>query len=110
MILVTQVRTLIQMLTDSRLVPSPTMRNLYNEVFQSTWDETRWFLSLHYRFNTRLDTPFWKQCRADVDVSGVAGLLEFYEEKGPIGWCRNVMSPAGWSSESTAPSGSRGSW
>ena len=62
---------------------------------RGSWDEIRDFLALHYRFNTRLDTPFWQHCRADVDVSGVQDLLDFYEENGPTGFCRHLIGNRG---------------
>lgn len=48
------------------------------------WDYLRWFLALHYRFNRRLDTPFWRACREEVDVSAHAELLAAFEERGPL--------------------------
>ena len=71
--------------------PRPPMRDLYNRVAAGTWDEIRDFLAFHYRFNTRLQTPFWKHCCNETDVSGSAALLEFYEENGPTGLCRHLM-------------------
>ena len=68
---------------------------MYNDFFTQSWDEIRNFLSIHYRFNTRLDTPFWQQCRADVDVSGVQDLLDFYEENGPTRLCRHLIGNRG---------------
>jgi tryptophan halogenase len=47
------------------------------------WDFLRWFLSLHYRFNRRLDTPFWRDCRAEVDISGLARVVERFTTEGP---------------------------
>ncbi len=46
------------------------------------WDYLRWFLSLHYKFNRRLETPFWRECRARVDVSGVAEPIERFRREG----------------------------
>jgi len=34
------------------------------------------------------DVPFWRHCREDTDVSNVQGLLDFYAENGPTGFCR----------------------
>jgi tryptophan halogenase len=42
------------------LVPTATIRNVYNEMLEGTWNEIRDFLALHYKLNTLLDTPFWK--------------------------------------------------
>jgi len=48
------------------------------------WDYLRWFLGLHYRFNTRLETPFWQECRRGVDVSGLEEWLGRYRAAGPL--------------------------
>jgi len=59
------------------------------------WDEIRDFLAVHYRFNARLDTPFWRHCREHVALHGAQGLVEFYRENGPT-FCLEVelLSPA----------------
>ncbi|HKH49870.1 MAG TPA: tryptophan 7-halogenase [Thermoanaerobaculia bacterium] len=48
------------------------------------WDYLRWFLALHYKFNRRVDSPFWRACRQDVDVAQHAGLLAAFRERGPL--------------------------
>lgn len=47
------------------------------------WDYLRWFLAVHYKFNRKLDTPFWRDCRASVDVSGLEAMLERFRSEGP---------------------------
>jgi tryptophan halogenase len=47
------------------------------------WDYLRWFLALHYKFNHKLDTDFWRECRARVDVSGIEGTIARFQERGP---------------------------
>jgi tryptophan halogenase len=54
-----------------------------NEAVGAHWDYLRWFLAVHYKFNKRLDTPFWRASRADVDVSGFQHLLDRFEREGP---------------------------
>lgn len=54
-----------------------------NEAVGAHWDYLRWFLSVHYKFNRRLDTPFWRASRNDVDASGFQHLLERFEREGP---------------------------
>ncbi len=56
------------------------------------WDYLRWFLALHYRFNRRLDTPFWRHCRREVDVSGHGELLELFRDRGPLSYQRSAAS------------------
>ncbi len=77
MVVCAECQTLVDSLLQTNLTPTPTMRRLYNDTAAEAWDEIRDFLALHYKFNTALDTPFWRQCREDTDVSGLAGLLEF---------------------------------
>lgn len=54
-----------------------------NEAVGRHWDYLRWFLAVHYRFNRRRDTPFWRAARADVNVSGVSDLLAQFGREGP---------------------------
>jgi tryptophan halogenase len=45
--------------------------------------EIRDFLAIHYRFNTRLDTPFWKHCREATALHGAERIVDYYSENGP---------------------------
>ena len=47
------------------------------------WDYLRWFLSIHHKFNRRLDTEFWQASRAEVNTSGFEHILAKYKENGP---------------------------
>lgn len=60
-------------------------QSLATKEIVEVWDALRWFLAAHYRFNRRLDTPFWEHCRANADVSGIEPLIELYRERAPIG-------------------------
>jgi tryptophan halogenase len=91
MIVCSHCQTFVDFLLHSELEPTPSMRDLYNEQVNQSWHDIRDFLGLHYQLNTALDTPFWKHCRADTDLSGIAPLLAFYEENGPTGFCRYRM-------------------
>src|SRR5262249_38194004 len=55
----------------------------YNRRNAGKWDNIRQFLGVHYKFNTGLDTPFWRACRARVDLGDAAGLVEYFQENGP---------------------------
>ena len=59
---------------------------LLNRRVGAWWDYLRWFLALHYRFNRRLDSPFWQAARSDVDVSHHAELLEAFRQRGPLSY------------------------
>jgi tryptophan halogenase len=91
MVICAQCATLAQLLQYTLLSPTPSVRKLYNRVVADNWDEIRDFLALHYKLNTMLDTAFWRQCRAETDVSAIGDLLEFYEENGPMGFSRDLL-------------------
>ena len=54
-----------------------------NERIGAHWDSLRWFLGVHYKFNGRLDTPFWKAARAEVDVGGLQPAIDRFRAEGP---------------------------
>jgi tryptophan halogenase len=91
MIVCSHVQTLVDFLRHSRLSPTPTLRSLFNDVTSASWIDIRDFLSLHYKLNTALDTPFWQHCRAETDVSNLSAFLEFYQENGPTGFGRHRL-------------------
>lgn len=91
MVVCSTCQTLVDFLKHSQLQPTPTMRKLFNQLYTRNWEEIRDFLALHYQVNTKLDTPFWRHCREDTDLSNIGGLLEFYRENGPTGFARYTM-------------------
>jgi tryptophan 7-halogenase len=88
MIVCTHCQTLVDFLLHNELDPTPSMRDLYNELTHSSWLEIRDFLGLHYKANFSGQTPFWQHCREDTDLSRITELIQFYEENGPTGFCR----------------------
>jgi tryptophan halogenase len=75
--------TLADSLIDSLCEPTPTLVELYNRYNAQAWDDIRDFLAVHYAFNTRLDTPFWRACRSDTKLHGAQFLVDFFKENGP---------------------------
>lgn len=61
----------------------PETRAAANRQIGDHWDHLRWFLGVHYKFNHRKETPFWRAARADVDISGLAEDIERYTREGP---------------------------
>jgi tryptophan halogenase len=59
------------------------MREASNDYHARNWDLVRRFLAVHYKFNTRLDTPYWVACRNDADLAGAERIVEFYKANGP---------------------------
>ena len=75
--------TLADSLIDSLCAPTPSLVTLYNDYNAQAWDDIRDFLAVHYKFNTRLDNPFWQACRNDTKLHDAEFLVEFYKENGP---------------------------
>jgi hypothetical protein len=43
--------------------------------------------------NPRFDTPFWRQCRADIDAGEMTELVEYYREAGPVVLGKTLLRP-----------------
>ncbi len=78
-----QSSTLADSLLDSLGEPTPSLVELYNRFNGQAWDDIRDFLAVHYKFNTRVDSPFWQACRHDTKLHGAEFLVDFYRENGP---------------------------
>ena len=76
-------RFLVTALKESGGDPTPTVVNCVDRLSGGLWDEIRDFLAVHYRFNQRLDTPFWQHCRREVALKGAESIIEYYEQNGP---------------------------
>ncbi len=74
---------LVECLTECDLQPQSMTKTIYNRRAASAWDAIRGFLAVHYRFNDRLDTPFWRECREKTDLVQAAEIVEYYRENGP---------------------------
>jgi tryptophan halogenase len=58
------------------------------------WDYLRWFLALHYRFNHRRDTEFWRRARSEVEIGALAPVVERYRQSGPFLDTQGLPNPA----------------
>jgi tryptophan halogenase len=90
-VIILQSRTLADTLVDADQQPSPTNIAMYNRFITQHWDDVRDFLAVHYRFNDRLDTPFWQTCRAEVDLAGATEVVDYYRENGPSALARTLV-------------------
>lgn len=71
--------------------PSRLIIENYNKVNARVWDTIRDFLGIHYKYNTRYDNHFWKQCQTDVELGCVQNLVRYYEENGPSTFARTTL-------------------
>lgn len=67
------------------------MKRFVNAALGRDWDRLRWFLSAHYKFNRRLDSPFWRDVRANVDISGIANAVDIFKTCGPLSLLPRAM-------------------
>ncbi len=63
--------------------PGRSVRDCVDRSCTEMWDEIRDFLALHYRFNHRMDTPFWRHCWDKVELHGASSATDFFMENGP---------------------------
>ncbi len=69
-------------------------RSRYNSHFGRYWDAIRAFLAVHYKYNTRLDTEFWRAARRGVELAGAEAVCDFYKENGPsVVWEQSLIDP-----------------
>jgi tryptophan halogenase len=66
-------------------------RILLNKRMNAHWDYLKWFLAIHFKFNNKLDTPFWEACRRETDISGVEEMVELFKEIGPLSYQNAVL-------------------
>ena len=65
----------------------PELQQIENRHFRQYWDEVRDFLALHYKFNQKLDTPFWRHCREKTPLGDAQPLVDLYQRCGPVRAC-----------------------
>ena len=95
---------LAESLAESELEPGEATAAIFNNWCRQTWESIRGFLAIHYKFNTRLNTPFWRACREETALGDKAGqYVAYFRENGPsLLWMNtiieggNVFGPEGW--------------
>ena len=88
-----QSRILTDTIRESEREIRPTQVAMFNQFNRQNWDSIRGFIALHYKFNARFDTPFWRRCRAETDLAGAERVVEFYRENGPTWiWGSTLLS------------------
>jgi tryptophan halogenase len=66
------------------LKKSASVRKSINNNLKAHWDYLKGFLSIHYKFNRKFNTEFWKDCREGVDISSIQWLVDMYHEVGML--------------------------
>jgi tryptophan halogenase len=86
-----QCQALAEVLHDSDLEPGGGTIANFNRQLARGYDAIRDFLAVHYRFNRRLDTPFWRECLEKVELHAANRAVEFYRENGPSVLWRTIL-------------------
>jgi tryptophan halogenase len=86
-----QAQLLAESLVESGRRLIPIHASLYNDRIARNTDSIRRFLAIHYKFNTKLDTPFWRECREKVDLAGAESVVEYYQETGPDDYWKHSL-------------------
>ena len=71
--------------------PNETHRKAVRGIFEDGWENVREFLALHYKFNDRLQTPFWRACASDVDLGELERVVNYYKANGPCLMLRSEL-------------------
>jgi tryptophan halogenase len=61
---------------------NPTLRYVLNKDMGAHWDYLRWFLSVHFKYNKKLNTSYWIASRNEVDSTGFDLFVSLYKELG----------------------------
>lgn len=94
-VLAMQSRHLAQTLIDSDRRPTPTQIACTNLDHVREWDAIRRFIAIHYKYNTRLQTPFWRECREKTDLAGAQPIVDYYRENGPCSYWVSTLFNGG---------------
>ncbi len=81
--LIYEVRWFVELLERARRCPEEATRVEYNLIIGRAWDEMRDFLAYHYKFNTRLDTEFWRHAREHTSLGDFEAFYQAYRKLGP---------------------------
>lgn len=87
-----QSKTLASALEEADCEVTPQLRNLFNKYNLAQWDDIRDFLALHFRFNRRLDTEYWRAATNDADLAGGTELVEFWQQHGPSAMPHGILT------------------
>ena len=82
-------QAIAEALADCDLRPNETLMAEYCDRSRRMWEPIRNFLAVHYRFNTRRETPFWKECNEKVELHGAQRVVDYYRQNGPSALWRN---------------------
>ena len=78
-----QAQALVEMLIAADMHIDPSLVKHYELRLNRSWEQIVNFLAVHYRFNTRLDTPYWRACQNDTELGWAEDVVDCYCAVGP---------------------------
>ncbi len=55
-----------------------------NQEIAATWDTFRWFLGMHYKYNKKLATPYWKWCNENTNIGEAQLVIDLFNQRPPL--------------------------
>ncbi len=87
-------RALAETLSECDGYVTESLVNEFNRYNARSWDTIADFLAIHYKFNNKKDTQFWRECVEHVDLRGAQPIVEYYQQNGPGQlWKLNLEDP-----------------
>src|SRR5665213_1549864 len=86
-----QSRLVADTLLDAGREVRPSQVDEFNSHHRREWETIRSFIALHYKFNTRVQSPFWTECLEKTDLAGAGRVVRYYQENGPSGAWSGTM-------------------
>lgn len=84
-------RLLADCLQECGRAPTPSLIDNYNRIYIREWDNIRYFLGIHFKFNQRFDNEYWRASRAQIDIGPVQDVVDFFQANGPSTYGRTNL-------------------
>lgn len=65
---------------------SKEIRTSINQTIGDHWDYLKFFLAIHFKYNTSNSSNFWKDCNEKINISEYQWLIDLYESAGPLSY------------------------
>ena len=90
-VLAFQCQWLAQSLVDCDRIIRPTIVKQFNKRWRKLVEGEREFLGLFYKYNTALETSFWREARAAAHLGNLDDVVRCYQEIGPNSVHRHLL-------------------
>jgi tryptophan halogenase len=77
-----QLKKLVRSISNNNEIPIA--QNKYNTKINNSWDYLKYFIAIHFKFNSKLNTPFWLECQNNIDTAKIEEYISFFKQNGPI--------------------------